>query len=172
MVRAMVLFGWHAGARPAEITNLTTSMIEQKGDVWSAKLDKHKTAGYGHVREILIGRSAQAVLAPWLRPDAPDKPIFSPLRVDGRQVKRKGKRRPGETYSRAAFQQVIRRACRRGGIPEWSPGMLRHAYGTRLRESGGIEAAQMALGHARPDTSLIYTSAARKRAVEAVREMG
>jgi len=177
MVRAMVLFGWHSGARPAEITSLTTrTIIEAKhyptGDVWVVELSKHKTAGYGHTREILMGRSAQAALSPWLRPDAPDEPIFSPLRVDARQPKRKGKRTPGRAYSRAAFQQVVRRACRRGGIPDWSPNALRHAFGTRLRESGGIEAAQMALGHAKPDTSLIYTSAAKGRAMDAIRVMG
>jgi len=174
MVRAMVLFGWHAGARPAEIANLTTAMIDQSKDIWIARLDKHKTAGWGHVREIYIGRSAQAVLAPWLRPGEPDEPIFSPLRVDARQKKRlTGKRAPGRSYSRAAFQQVIRRACRRGGItPEWSPNMLRHAYGTRLRDVGGIEASQMALGHSKPDTALIYTSAAKARALDAVRALG
>jgi integrase len=177
MVRAMVLFGWHSGARPAEITTLTTKDVQEAtgypvADVWVVKLDKHKTALYGHTREILVSRTAQTILNRWLRSEAPDKPIFSPLRVDDRQPRRKGKRPPGETYSRAAFQQVVRRACRRGGIPEWSPNMLRHAFATRLRESAGIEAAQMALGHAKPDTSLIYTAAAKKRAIEAVREMG
>jgi len=172
MVKAMVLFGWHTGARPAEITRLSTGEIEQTGDVWIATMTKHKTAGYGHVRKIPIGRSAQAILAPWLRPEEPEEPIFSPLRVDARQPKRKGKRQPGRAYSRAAFQQVVRRACRRGGVEPWSPNMLRHAFGTRIRDVGGVEASQMALGHAKPDTSLIYTSAANKRMLETVREMG
>ncbi len=113
MVKAMVLFGWHTGARPAEITRLTTGEIEQTGDVWIARLEKHKTAGYGHTREIPIGRTAQNIITPWLLPGSPDEPIFSPLRVDDRQPKRKGKRTPGKAYSRAAFQQVVRRACRR-----------------------------------------------------------
>ena len=172
MVQAMVLFGWHTGARPAEITRLTTGEINQAGEVWIATMEKHKTAGYGHKREIPIGRSAQAILTPWLLPSAPDEPIFSPLRVDDRQAKRKGKRMPGKVYSRAAFQQVVRRACRRAGVDAWSPNQLRHAYGTRLEDVGGIEASQKALGHAKPDTTLIYTTAAKKRMLEAVREMG
>jgi integrase len=131
MVQAMVLFGWHTGARPAEITALTTGSIDRKGDVWIAKPVAHKTKLWGHSREIPIGRAAQAILSPWLLPDQPDEPIFSPRRVDDRQLKRKGKRLPGRTYGRASFQQVIRRACRRGGIPEWSPNQLRHAFGTR-----------------------------------------
>jgi integrase len=174
MVQAMVLFGWHTGARPAEITALTTGMIDQSRDVWFAKLEKHKTAGWGHVREIPIGRMAQNVLTPWLRPNDPDEPIFSPRRVDERQNKRlDGKRPPGKVYSRAAFQQVVRRACRRAEIsPAWSPNELRHAFGTRIREQAGIEASQMALGHRKPDTTLIYTGAAKERMVEAIRTLG
>ena len=162
MVKAMVLFGWHTGARPAEITRLTTGEIEQTGDVWIARLEKHKTAGYGHTREIPFGRTAQNIITPWLLPGTPDEPIFSPLRVDDRQPKRKGKRTPRKAYSRAAFQQVVRRACRRAyphptlaGVPEaeltaddkrelqewnkahaWSSNLLRHAFGGRLRDAG------------------------------------
>jgi integrase len=172
MVRAMVLFGWHSGARPSEICVLTTGMVDQTDEVWIARLEKHKTQIWGHDREIPIARSAQNVLTPWLRPGEPDEPIFSPRRVDARQAKRKGKRLPGRSYSRAAFQQVIRRACRRGGIPEWSPNQLRHAYGSRLREFAGIEASQIALGHVKPDTTLIYTAHAKKRMLDAANEKG
>ena len=67
---------------------------------------------------------------------------------------------------------MVRRACRRAGVESWSPNMLRHAFGGRAREAGGIEAAQMALGHSKPDTTLIYTSAAKKRMMETVKDMG
>jgi integrase len=174
MVQAMVLFGWHTGARPAEITTLTTGMIDRAGEVWFAKLDKHKTAVWGHTREIPIGKSAQNILTPWLRPSEPDEPIFSPLRVDERQQKRTGKKRaPGRAYSRAAFQQVVRRACRRADIsPAWSPNALRHAFATRIRDIGGIEASQVALGHRKPDTTQIYTGAAKARMIDAIRDLG
>jgi integrase len=203
MVRAMVLFAWHCGARPAEVTRLTTDDVRgakhyPTGEVWVVEIERHKTALYGHVRQILVNRSAQAILTPWLREDATEKPIFSPLRVDDRQLKRKGKRLPGETYSRAAFQQVVRRACRRAyphptlatiskkmltadqkaelqewdAAHAWSPNLLRHAFGERLCDIGGLEASQMAMGHSKPDTTLIYAGAAKKRAMEAVREMG
>jgi integrase len=142
--------------------------------VWIADLKKkHKTRHHGHVREIPIGRTAQNVRAPWLRPDEPDEPIFSPRRVDARQQKRlHGKRPPGQAYSRSAFQQAIRRACRRAGIPEWAPNGLRHAFGSRVRDLGGIESAQIALGHAKPDTTLIYTSHAKKRMMDTLKVMG
>ena len=37
MVRAMVLFIWHTGGRPAEVTRLTTGEIDQRGEVWVAR---------------------------------------------------------------------------------------------------------------------------------------
>ncbi|WP_165076045.1 tyrosine-type recombinase/integrase [Paludisphaera rhizosphaerae] len=169
VVSAMVLFGWHTGARPGEIVGLTTGAIEAAGEVWTARLARHKNEWRGLEREILIGKAAQLVLDPWLRPDAPDAAIFSPLLADDRQPKRKGPRRPGKVYSRAAFSQAVRRGCERAGVPLWSPNQLRHAAATRLRDAHGIEVAQVVLGHARPDTTLIYTSLAKARAVEAIR---
>lgn len=172
MVRAMVLFGWHTGARPGEIVNLTTGSIDRSAPVWVARLVEHKNAYRGQDRELLIGPKAQEILAPWLLPDQPDAPIFSPRRVDARQSRRKGKRLPGSSYSRSAFRQVVTRACQRAHVPSWTPNQLRHAAATRLREEFGIEAAQVALGHARPDTTLIYSERARSRALEAIRAAG
>jgi integrase len=111
-------------------------------------------------------------LGPWLLPKKPDEPIFSPRRVDPRQAKRRGRRLPGRFYSRCGFAQVIARACDRAKVPNWTPNLLRHAAATRLREIHGIEAAQVVLGHSKPDTTLIYTSTARAQAVEAIRNVG
>jgi len=172
MVAAMVKVAWFTGARPGEICALTTAMIDQSGDIWSATLPEHKTAHHGQSREVLIGPRAQEILAPWLLPNRPDEVIFSPRRVDPRQAKRKGRRLPGKTYSRCGFGQIIRRACERAGVSPWSPNLLRHAAATRLRESHGIESAQIALGHARPDTTLIYSSTARARALVAIKDVG
>ena len=172
MVRAMVVFGWHTGARPGEITRLTTGIIDRSGDVWVASFARHKTAHHGLTREVLIGPRAQEVLSPWLLPKKPDEPIFSPRRVDPRQAKRRGRRLPGRFYSRCGFAQVIARACDRAKVPIWTPNLLRHAAATRLRELHGIEAAQVVLGHARPDTTLIYTATAKARAVEAIKDAG
>lgn len=41
-------------------------------------------------------------------------------------------------------------------IPHWHPNMLRHTYATRVRREHGLEAAATLLGHASPDTTLIY----------------
>jgi integrase len=81
---AMVLFGWYTGARPGEIVGLTTGMIDASGDVWVARLDHHKNEYRDLEREILIGKAAQLTIEPWLRPELPDAPIFSPKLADAR----------------------------------------------------------------------------------------
>ena len=41
-------------------------------------------------------------------------------------------------------------------IPHWHPHQLRHNRGTEIRKKYGIEAAQVALGHARADVTEVY----------------
>jgi integrase len=218
MTRAMVLVGWHSGARPGELTSLSTSMIDTAGSVWVARLTRHKNQHRGQIRELLFGPQAQAALTPWLLPKRPDEPIFSPKRIDPRR--KRGARKPGREYGRSGLNTAVRRACEKafvhpelkaildrpapdGGYAQikawrkardaevrtwkrknrdalrewegahyWSPNQLRHAAATRLREQHGIEAAQVALGHAKPDTTLIYSAAAKARAIEAIRLVG
>jgi integrase len=38
----------------------------------------------------------------------------------------------------------------------WAPNQLRHQHATRVRKEFGLEAAQVALGHARADVTQIY----------------
>jgi integrase len=172
MGRSMVLVGWYSGARPGEITSLSTGIIDTSQDVWVAKFERHKCAYRGQTREVLFGPQAQAILTPWLLPSRPDEPIFSPKRIDRRKNKRKGRRKPGQTYGRSGLNCAIARACDRAGVTPWAANRLRHAAATRLRDKYGIEAAQVALGHARPDTTMIYTAEARERAIEAIRLAG
>ena len=51
---------------------------------------------------------------------------------------------------------AIQRACRRAGVPVWTPHQLRHTRATVIRQEFDIEAAQIILGHSKPDTTLIY----------------
>src|SRR5689334_14114917 len=48
------------------------------------------------------------------------------------------------------------RACRRAGIPAWSPRQLRHMRVTMIRQSYALEAAKAVLGHADTKTTEIY----------------
>lgn len=171
MVRDLVLFLWHTGARPGEATALTTGDIDMGGDVWYARPRHHKNAYRGQDREIPIGPKAQEALRPWLLAD-PDRVIFSPMRVDDRQTRRRGRRLPGERYSRCGLGQAIRRACDRAGVERWHPSQLRHSAATRLRSEGGIDAAATVLGHADPGTTLIYAARDRDKATELIRRVG
>ncbi len=61
--------------------------------------------------------------------------------------------------SEQALRRMVRRFCRRAGIRDLSPHQLRHGFANRfLRESGrDFIALQKLMGHARPDTSHLYT---------------
>ena len=54
----------------------------------------------------------------------------------------------------------------------WHPNQLRHAAATAIRAQFGREAAQVILGHAKPDTTLIYAGEDLARAREVMREFG
>src|SRR5688572_29276018 len=65
------------------------------GRNWVYRPAAHKTAHYGHVRQILMGPRAQLTLAPWLKPDLAAF-VFSPAEVDleRRSTRRDARRTP------------------------------------------------------------------------------
>ena len=54
----------------------------------------------------------------------------------------------------------------------WDPNRLRHSAATTIRKMFGLEAAQVVLGHAKPDTTLIYAERDLTKAAEVMREVG
>jgi integrase len=54
----------------------------------------------------------------------------------------------------------------------WSPLQLRHTAATAIRARYGLEAAQTVLGHAKPDTTLIYAERDLARAHAIAAEVG
>ena len=57
-------------------------------------------------------------------------------------------------------------------IPHWHSHQLRHNRGTEIRRKYGIEAAQVALGHARADVTEVYAEKNLEQARMIAREMG
>jgi integrase len=172
MLRAFVIVAYHTGGRTSEVARLTTGMIDRSTEVWTAELVEHKTVGKGRGRRLYFGPRAQEALIPWLLPDAPSEPIFSPRRVDARQGTRRGKRSPGKTYSRSSLDQALRRAITRARVEPWTLGQLRHSCAVRITDAATVEAARQALGHSTAAMTHHYAVKADRHAVEVLRVIG
>jgi integrase len=172
VVKAMVLFAWHTGARPGEVCGIRADEIDRSGPVWYYRPSGHKMAYRGKARVVAIGKQAQAILAPFLgRPgylfsprDAVDlrnaaKRAARKTRVQpSQQYRRKPnpKRKPGTRYQPAQMGTAIKRAAKAAGVAPWHPNQLRHAFATRVRAAFGLEAAQVVLGHSNANITQTY----------------
>jgi len=149
--------------------------------------NSHKLQWLGHDKEVLLGPRAQELLLPWIAGREPAQYLFSPReaaeanarelaklrkRPSKRKVRISRKRPPRGHYDDRAYRQAVIRACRRAGVPEWSPGRLRHNAGTAVREKFGAEAAQLVLGHRNLSTTEIYAERNRGRYEEIIKEIG
>lgn len=70
----------------------------------------------------------------------------------------------GGTYSASSIRAFLKRSCCRAGIKKpVTPHTLRHSYATHLIENGvNLRLVQELLGHAKPETTMIYTHVAKK----------
>jgi integrase len=143
------------GARPAEILSLTTKMIRDRTEregVWIVPLAHHKTAHHGHDRRLYFNPAAQLILSRYLRLDDPDARLFP--------------------IQRKTLGQSIKDACIRAGIPPFTSHWLRHTAGTTIADQSDAESAQRVLGHTTLSMTARYSTAADKRAVDAVKKLG
>lgn len=136
-VRAMVELLRYTGMRPAEVCAMTLNQIE-RGEVWTYRPVRHKTAHHGKARAVPLGPKARAVLSAFLagRVLEPDEPIFSPRRsqeerfarmranreskVQPSQVSRKKakpERAPTERYTPESIAHAVAAACGRAFPP-------------------------------------------------------
>jgi integrase len=139
-------------ARPGELLALTTAMIDRTGDVWTARLDRHKTAHRGKERTIYFGPQSQLILRRYLDDQRPERRLF-PIRVD-------------------SWSHRLNAICDRLEIERFCPHRLRHTAATRLRAAHGLEVAQIMLGHAKADVTEIYAQKNHAAALEVARKVG
>ena len=176
------------GARPGELLQMRRCDVDTGGRVWTYTPPKHKTEHHGHTREIYLGPAAQNAVHPFMT-RGPGEYLFSPKESAawwrgkrhaerrtplscGNKPKAEIKDTAGEYYDVPAYRRAIGRACKRAGVPAWTPHRLRHSAATRFRKEGDAEVAQMLLGHA-PGSAItaVYAEADRARALAAAERL-
>ncbi|NLF69173.1 MAG: recombinase XerD [Candidatus Anammoximicrobium sp.] len=126
------------GMRPGEVTVMRTCDIDTSGRVWIYTPASHKTARFGHRRQIYLGPQAQAVLRSWLRTDL-QAYLFQPKEAvewkrqqrglarktplscgnrPGTNKRSRPRKEPGDRYDVRAYHRAIPHFVRRLTGPE------------------------------------------------------
>ena len=176
-----------AGMRPDEVTIMRPCDIDRSGEIWVYRPNSHKLEWLDQEKEILLGPRAQRLLKRWIEGREPTEYLFSPRETaesNARELEKRRKRPslrkvpvsksrpPGEHYNDRGYRQAVIRACERAGVPQWSPGQLRHSAGTEVRRRYGAEAAQLVLGHRNLSTTEIYAEKNRELYEQIMKEIG
>ncbi|QDU22111.1 tyrosine-type recombinase/integrase [Urbifossiella limnaea] len=96
------------------------------------------------------------------------------------------KRAAGRRYTTHSYGVAVSRAVRKANerrerlagpgnfdpVAHWHPNQIRHAHGTEVRRLYGLEAAQVALGHARADVTELYAERNLTLAAKVAAEIG
>ena len=173
------------GTRPQEVIHLRPGDLTAGDGVWYYAPSVHKTEHLDRARCVVLGPRAMAVLRPFLDRN-PQAYCFSPAEAVEWQRARSRKRppKPGRVgvpvrdlvnprYTRHSYRLAVRRACRRAGVPVWTPRQLRHTRATQIRhEFGTIEAAKAVLGHTDTRVTEIYAERDLKLAADVMRKIG
>ena len=196
-VQAMARLQLLTACRPSEILAMRAGDIMERGGdwVWQPRWHKNAWRGKRHLRTIPLGPRAQAILLDRVKGRAPDRPVFSPEEAERLRWARKRQAREtprwpshvaaqqhkhdaterrvlNEVYDYRTYSQAIARACRKAGVPVWSPGRLRHTAATRAEEIYGIEASAALCGHRRVETTQIYARGKLALATRLAKEIG
>jgi integrase len=186
MVRLMLL----CGCRVGELCRLKGRELDRSGPEWVYAPDRHKTAHRGHVRSIVFGPQAMAILRKYLKAN-PDAFLFSPAEQDRiikeeKRARRKSKvqpsqldrskpdakRKPGECYTPRGVNRAIARGCERAGVDPWHTHQLRHSAALNILREFGPEAARSALGHRTLNMTLHYAGIDLEAAKEVAKKIG
>jgi integrase len=189
-VAAMIQLQLLTGCRTEEVLMMRGCDLIPGEPNWVYQPEHHKTRWRGRQRVIPLGPRAQAIIKDFLTHD-PQSYLFRPRNVveefHARSRQRKSKPTPSERvrrirgkpgrkhrlyYDRRAYRQAIIRACRRAGVPEWTPLQLRHTAATAIRARYGLEASQVVLGHAKADVTQIYAERDLAKAHAVMAEIG
>jgi integrase len=104
MVRLQLL----VGCRPSELCGIKPRMVDRSSEVWTIKLDKHKTAYRGKSRVIYVGPKAQKVLAKYLLREA-DSYCFSPAESEAKRHRNRERTTPLNCGNRKGYSERTRK---------------------------------------------------------------
>jgi site-specific recombinase XerD len=139
--KAVIALLYSSGLRLSECTNL------QIADIDSKRMIIHVHAGKGAKdRYALLSMRTLGILRDYYKKYRPVKWLF-PGKV------------PGQPLHSRIIQEFVRYTGRKTGLDKTvSPHVLRHSFATHLLEAGvPLQVIQHLLGHARIDTTAIYT---------------
>jgi len=160
-VRAMVELQRLTGMRSGEVTAMRIGQLDRSGETWCYSPGQHKTAHKGKDRHIAIGPRGQQILQPFLFKLDADAYVFSRGSASG----------SNHHYTPHSYGRIVRRAADRADawakagkiidnkkriVLRWHVHQLRHTYATQARKIGGLEAAQVALGHSTAKITEVY----------------
>ena len=174
------------GARAGELLGLRACDLNVSGKTWIAVLKHHKTSHIAKARTLYFGPKAQTILKQFMDTKGIQDYLFSPKdalkerseqapthRRDNQKKNPKSSDRViGDHYTTASYRRAITRACKKAGVPEWTPHRLRHNAATQIRRDYGLEAAQIILGHSKADVTQLYAERDETKALSVIQEIG
>lgn len=190
-LQAMVNLQLLTGMRPGEVRLMRACDLDTRDKVWTYTPVSHKTEHFGRSRVVVLGPRAQAIIQPFFKADV-SAYLFSPKDAEAdrskerrrkrhtpmtpsqaaRKPKRNRRRAPREHFDKNSYGGAIRRACEKAEVPQWHPHQLRHNAATRFRREGGLEEAQILLGHKYADVTQIYAERDQERATRLIARIG
>lgn len=143
--RAVLAMIYSAGLRISELLNLKLVHIDIDRRQLTVKNSKGRRD-----RNIILAQSFIPLMQNYLMSYNP-KTYF----VEGK---------PYEKYSAESVRSFLHRSSKKAGIKKRvTPHTLRHSYATHLLENGiDLRYIQELLGHAKPETTMIYTHVSKK----------
>lgn len=171
-IATMIEIQWHTAMRPDEVCGLNLAELDRSADPWiyrpgSMQAHSHKSEHHGYEREIHVGPMAQSTIRSWLlrvrQPATGDPGWLFPRRGGGVS---------GGPMQRNSYYTAIQRCITKHGLRRWHPHQIRHAGGFRYRGEGGLDEAQVILGHQHASTTEIYAPPSKEKAIEAARRLG
>lgn len=143
--RAIIAMIYSAGLRIGELLNLQLPHIDIQRRQIIVKNSKGRKD-----RNVILAKSCIPLMLNYLNTYEPKK-YFA-----------EGK--PLEQYSQESIRAFLKRSCKAANITKKvTPHTLRHSYATHLLENGiDLRYIQELLGHAKPETTMIYTHVSKK----------